>query len=67
VTPPAVPLAAWLKAHALRYGIAGYWDASAVTLQSGNQVQVRAVASTNGQVAQGPGPVTPVQGHHDGV
>lgn len=51
VTPPAVPLAAWLKAHGLRYGIAGYWDASAVTLQSGNQVQVRAVVSTHDQVA----------------
>ena len=45
VTPPAVPLAAWLEAHGLRYGIAGYWNASAVTLQSANRVQVRAVAS----------------------
>jgi hypothetical protein len=44
VTAPAVPLAAWLKAHGLSYGIAGYWDASAVTLQSGDQIQVRAVA-----------------------
>jgi hypothetical protein len=43
VTPAAVPLAAWLKAHGFTYGIAGYWDASSVTLQSGNQVQVRAV------------------------
>jgi hypothetical protein len=51
VTAPAVPLAAWLQAHGLRYGIAGYWDASAVTLQSGGQVQVRAVVSTNGTVA----------------
>jgi len=42
-TPPAVPLAAWLEAHGLSYGIAGYWDASAVTVQSGNHVQVRAV------------------------
>jgi hypothetical protein len=38
-----VPLAAWLEAHGLKYGIAGYWDASAVTLQSGGQVEVRAV------------------------
>jgi hypothetical protein len=51
VTAPAVPLAAWLDAHRLTYGIAGYWDASAVTLQSGNKVQVRAVVSTKGQVA----------------
>ena len=47
--PPAglneVPVAAWLKAHGLTYGIAGYWDASAVTVQSGNQIQVRAVVS----------------------
>ncbi len=43
VTPTAVPLAAWLEAHGLRYGIAGYWDASAVTLQSGNRVQIRAI------------------------
>jgi hypothetical protein len=45
VTPPAVQLAAWLKAHGLRYGIAGYWDSSAVTLQSAGQIQVRAVVS----------------------
>jgi hypothetical protein len=46
-TPAAVPLAAWLEAHRLTYGIAGYWDASAVTLQSGNRVKVRAVALTH--------------------
>ncbi len=51
VTPLTVPLAAWLKAHGLRYGIAEYWNASAVTLQSGNQVQVRAVAARHGKVA----------------
>ncbi len=38
-----VPLAAWLEAHGLKYGIGGYWDASAVTLQSGGRVDVRAV------------------------
>jgi hypothetical protein len=42
-TPASVPLAGWLRAHGLRYGIAGYWDASPVTLESGNHVQVRAV------------------------
>ena len=41
--PPAVPLAAWLRAHGLRYGLAGYWDASPVAVESGGQVQVRAV------------------------
>jgi hypothetical protein len=43
VSPASAPLAAWLEAHGLRYGIAGYWDASIVTLQSGNRVQIRAV------------------------
>jgi hypothetical protein len=51
VTPPAVPLAAWLKARGLTYGIGGYWDASSVTLQSGNQVQVRAVVRYADRVA----------------
>src|SRR5208337_2457111 len=37
------PLAAWLEAHGLRYGIGWYWDASVVTVQSAGQVQVRAV------------------------
>jgi hypothetical protein len=37
------PVAAWLEAHGLKYGIGGYWNASAVTLQSGGQVQVIAV------------------------
>ena len=45
--PTAIPasagLAHWLQAHGLRYGLGGYWDGSAVTLQSGNQVQVRTV------------------------
>jgi hypothetical protein len=42
--PPATaPLSAWLAAHNLTYGVAGYWDASAVTLQSGGRVRIRAV------------------------
>ena len=43
MSPASAPLAAWLEAHGLRYGIAGYWDASIVTLQSGNRIQIRAV------------------------
>ena len=39
------PLAAWLEAHGLRYGIGLYWDASMVTVQSAGQVQVRAVSA----------------------
>ena len=46
----AGPVAAWLEAHGLTYGIAGYWDASAVTVQSGDLVQVRAVVVPYGKV-----------------
>jgi hypothetical protein len=47
---PTAPLSAWLKAHGLTYGLAGYWNSSVITLQSGNQVQVRAVAMYGRQV-----------------
>jgi hypothetical protein len=40
---PTAPLSAWLEAHGLTYGLAGYWNSSVITLQSGNRVQVRAV------------------------
>jgi hypothetical protein len=43
VVPYTVPLAMWLQTHGLRYGLAGYWDGSVVTLEAGNQVQVRTV------------------------
>jgi hypothetical protein len=43
LVPATAPLTAWLEARGLTYGIAGYWDASVVTLQSGGRVQVRAV------------------------
>jgi hypothetical protein len=43
VSPATAPLSAWLEAHRLSYGIAGYWDASVTTLQSGGKVQIRAV------------------------
>jgi hypothetical protein len=39
------PLAAWLEAHGLRYGIGWYWDASMVTVQSAGQVQVCAISA----------------------
>jgi hypothetical protein len=45
--PPAnsrqVVLGQWLKAHNLTYGIGGYWDSSAVSVESGDAVEVRAV------------------------
>ncbi len=43
MSPATAPLAGWLEAHGLTYGIAGYWDASVVTLQSGDRVKVRTV------------------------
>jgi hypothetical protein len=43
-------LSAWLKAQGLTYGLAGYWDSSVTTLQSGDQVQIRAVAMYGRQV-----------------
>jgi hypothetical protein len=45
--PPAGPgqaqLATFLERHHLTYGIAGYWEASMVTVDTGGQVKVRAV------------------------
>jgi hypothetical protein len=46
-TAPAPSLAAWLDQHGLRYGIAGYWDASTLTVDSGGAVRVRAVVRTH--------------------
>ena len=42
-TAPTAPLTSFLQAHGLRYGIAGYWEASIVSLQSSDKVEVRAV------------------------
>jgi hypothetical protein len=39
-------LAALLEAHDLKYGLATYWNASSVTVDSGGQVQVRPVNRT---------------------
>jgi hypothetical protein len=42
--PPAnQPLAAWLVAHGLTDGLAGYWQADSTTLASGGRVQVSGV------------------------
>jgi len=42
--PPAnVPLASWLLKHHLTYGLGGYWASSSVTVDSGQQVSVRAL------------------------
>jgi hypothetical protein len=52
---PAVPpddtvVASWLQAHNLRYGLGGYWESSIITVETGGQVKVRALArSTVGE------------------
>src|SRR5579859_3012961 len=43
-SPPAFSrVASWLQAHHLRYGLGGYWESSIVTVQTGQQVKVRAL------------------------
>lgn len=42
---PDLTLARWLEARGLDYGLADYWLANAVTVQSGGKVAVRAVSS----------------------
>jgi hypothetical protein len=43
-SPPAfAPVASWLQAHHLRYGLGGYWESSIATVQTGGQVKVRAL------------------------
>jgi hypothetical protein len=54
LTQPAEPpdnsaLASWLAAHDLTYGLAGYWQASSVTVDSGGRVAVRALAPQSTQ------------------
>jgi hypothetical protein len=44
VPAPDADLASWLVAHDLTRGLAGYWQAGSVTVDSGNRVQVRAIA-----------------------
>ena len=42
--PPAnTSLASWLAGHHLTYGLSGYWTSSSVTVNSGQQVEVRAL------------------------
>jgi hypothetical protein len=43
-------LASFLAAHHLRYGLSGYWQADALTLASGDQVQIRALQVNPGSV-----------------
>jgi hypothetical protein len=46
-SPPAnSALASWLLAHGLRSGLATYWQSSSVTVDTANQVTVRAVTGS---------------------
>ncbi|HET9168127.1 MAG TPA: hypothetical protein VFN97_01790 [Actinospica sp.] len=40
---PVEPVAAWLEQHGLTYGLAGYWNASPITVYTGGKVQVRPI------------------------
>jgi hypothetical protein len=40
---PLAPVAAFLEAHHLSYGIGGYWEASVITVETGGAVTIRAV------------------------
>ncbi len=40
---PDAGLAAWLGAHHLTYGLAGYWDANITTLQTGGRIRLLSV------------------------
>ncbi len=53
-SPPWGVLAPWLQAHGLHYGLGGYWDGSAVTLQSSNEVQVRTVKVAGNKITPRP-------------
>jgi hypothetical protein len=55
--PPADPnaqVAAWLAGHHLSYGLGDYWNANAITLDSGRQVQVRAVSRVGDRLVPRP-------------
>ncbi len=55
VTLPAAPpagaaLASWLSAHRLSYGLAGYWNANVITLDTGGRIALRSVLTHGSQI-----------------
>jgi hypothetical protein len=42
-------LITWLQAHRLSHGLGDYWDGSEVTLETGNQIQIRTVQVVHGR------------------
>jgi len=51
---PDAQVADWLRAHHLSYGFGDYWNANAMTVDGGNQVQVRYVSRTGDTLVQRP-------------
>jgi hypothetical protein len=51
---PDAQVAAWLAAHHLSYGFGDYWNANAMTVDSGNRVQVRYVSRIGDTIVQRP-------------
>ena len=51
---PNAQVASWLAAHHLSYGFGDYWNANAMTVDSGNQVQVRYVSRIGDTLVQRP-------------
>lgn len=45
---PAQTMALWLEAHGFRNGLGGYWDATPMTVYSGDVVKVRAFSPRDG-------------------
>jgi hypothetical protein len=50
VPAPTAKLTVWLAAHRFTAGLAGYWQANAVTLDSGGYVQLRAIELGPGDI-----------------
>lgn len=47
---PESGLTTWLEARGLDHGLAEYWGANVVTVESGGTVQIRAVSNVNGKL-----------------
>jgi hypothetical protein len=49
--PQGSQLATWLSAHHLDYGLASYWQANVVTLDTGNRIRIRSVSALGPDMA----------------
>ena len=48
------PVTSWLQANHLRYGLADYWNANVMTVDSGNRVQIRSISSSGNHLVYSP-------------